>query len=709
MKKLVYLLPTVVALALPACGDDTAADTDGDETGSTTSGSPTGDPTTETMTDPTVDPTSSTGDTETTDPTVDPDTGGSDSSSDDGGPQCDADDECTPETVVEDCGDFFTCIGCLCVEDGDPPVCPDGWGDGEYADCVTEGNGVCTSESGLTPGCVVDDVGTPTAGACFFSGCEEACDCPAPPDAAFDAQVTCDDIIGDTANDCYIDCSSDGCPDGMFCFANTLCIHGEEPKTPGEIPEYGDCLNDMTGMCADMGLCLSDGATFGACGTTGCADASDCSDAPPTGTAMPGCTDFPDGMDSFCSLTCDDGETCPDGMICLALNISGEAIGSHCMWPEITEGFADCINNGDGVCVDGEACVVDDTVQPNTGVCAASDCVDPGDCPSAPEGGDAVAICADIDGNAGDECALDCSGGEMCPTGMSCTGDGYCAWEGVPPVGFDDCANNPDAVCLEGETCVTDTDADPDTAVCAQSGCVDPVADCPAPPEGGDAMAACGDIDGSAGDECILDCSGGAMCPTGMVCTAGDYCAWEDAGFALFEDFSSGAFANGWLLFDVDGQTVNAAVSYVEDAWTVADVVVMGDPAAYSTSWYSPAGMSDDWMVSPPVPLTATSVLSWDGRAPDAMFADGYEVYVVDATDTDLMDFVMSGDPTAFLAAHTPVFTIDDENDMYTTRTLSAAAGQPLNGLVGSTVHVFWRNNSNDDFILMIDNISVTE
>ncbi len=279
MKKLVYLLP-MIALALPACGDDaTGVDTD-DETGGTTTD--TTGPSTQGSTTDETDPTVADTGTESGDP-----------------PGCTPDDECTPETVAEACGEFFACVGCFCVADGDPPLCPDGWGEGEYADCVEGGNGVCMS-AGLQPGCLVDNVQTPTAGVCFYQGCEAACDCPAGPSPEFDDQVACDDITGDGTNDCFLECGD--CPEGMFCDGG-VCLHGEAPP----FPDYADCLNEDLPICDTDGICLSNDEDFGVCGSIDCEDDSDCGEAPETGDAMPGCTEFPDGSTSFCSLTCDGG------------------------------------------------------------------------------------------------------------------------------------------------------------------------------------------------------------------------------------------------------------------------------------------------------------------------------------------------------------------------------------------------------------------
>ena len=103
----------------------------------------------------------------------------------------------------------------------------------------------------------------------------------------------------------------------------------------------------------------------------------------------------------------------------------------------------------------------------------------------------------------------------------------------------------------------------------------------------------------------------------------------------FFEDFegTGGTFPTGWTLFNVDGLTPNASVSYMTNAWIVrADPNNAANIMATSTSWYTPAGVSNDWMMSPPITLTNNNVLSWDAYSPDAAFPDGYEVRISTTT-----------------------------------------------------------------------------
>lgn len=541
--------------ALLACNGGGGTATTGDSSGSTTD-----DSASATDTD-TVSTTATTTDTTMTATTV------ADSSSSDGGcmGECAVDDDCLPGQ---------SCLECICI--GTPVGCAE-WGEGEYANCVEGGNTVCGAANG---GCVVDDPADATVGVCYFGGCTEKCDCPAPP-AGFEEQVDCFNFLGDDALECAISCSGGGaCPDGMFCFMGAICFWGDEPAG---VPPYGDCVNDGGAQC-EGGICISDNPadpTFGGCN-------------PP----------------------------------CMAV----------------------------------------------------------GDCPPAPSG-DAPPACVDITGDMNNECILDCSGGETCPDGMVCIEDfGLCAWPVVqePVPGYGDCQNE-DAmlVCVGEETCLDDATG----GVCSAP-CTAPT-DCPAAPATGDAPVACGDLGGGA-DTCYLDCSGGQTCPDLMECVDDSYCHWTELSYMLEEDFEGGALPAEWTVTDVDGNTVNAMVNFIDAAWTVTDELQAGmNFAAYSTSWYTPAGMSDDWLITPQVTPSATSQLRWLATAPDQDFPDGYEVRV-STMSTDTADFT------------DVLLTVDAELGAFTARAvdLSAYAGMPI--------YVAFRNTSNDDFLLLVDNVRVS-
>jgi len=60
-------------------------------------------------------------------------------------------------------------------------------------------------------------------------------------------------------------------------------------------------------------------------------------------------------------------------------------------------------------------------------VCFISGCRDTGDCFAPPATGTATVMCAEILGDGGTGCALDCADGKICPDGMICSDD-LCFW-----------------------------------------------------------------------------------------------------------------------------------------------------------------------------------------------------------------------------------------------------------------------------------------
>jgi len=158
------------------------------------------------------------------------------------------------------------------------------------------------------------------------------------------------------------------------------------------------------------------------------------------------------------------------------------------------------------------------------------------------------------------------------------------------------------------------------------------------------------------------------------------------------EDFQNGIPAN-FVLIRNHNQTPAANVSFVSSAWVSRDnIVATGNKAACSTSWFAPAGTADDWMIIPGITLTSSNYLVWRALAPDATYNDGYEVKLSTTNGVTIQDFNID------------LFSIAGENSNgWTTRSadLSAYAGQ--------TVSIAFRNNSNDKFLLYVDDIRVVQ
>jgi hypothetical protein len=161
-------------------------------------------------------------------------------------------------------------------------------------------------------------------------------------------------------------------------------------------------------------------------------------------------------------------------------------------------------------------------------------------------------------------------------------------------------------------------------------------------------------------------------------------------------------FPAGWRLRNVDNGTPATAVSYVNEAWERREdfSFAVGDSVAFSTSWYSPAGTANDWMWTP---LTATvpagASLFWNAVTYDASYPDGYEVRVMTSA---------AGPPTGStgvignqITSSTSIFSIAAENTTWTSRSVSLAA------YAGQQIYVGFRNNSTDEFLLLIDDVRI--
>ena len=156
---------------------------------------------------------------------------------------------------------------------------------------------------------------------------------------------------------------------------------------------------------------------------------------------------------------------------------------------------------------------------------------------------------------------------------------------------------------------------------------------------------------------------------------------------------------SAWTLIDVDGQTHNAGVSdFDAGAWIRKDrggaTPNYGGPdgnyAAMSSSWYDPTGTSNDWLISPQITLPSTiAVLKWDAKAQDVNYPDGYKVMLSTNGGNTVADFTVQ------------LYSTTGESSTWISREVSLAA------YVGQTVRVAFVNNSNDKYVLLVDNIKV--
>ncbi len=154
------------------------------------------------------------------------------------------------------------------------------------------------------------------------------------------------------------------------------------------------------------------------------------------------------------------------------------------------------------------------------------------------------------------------------------------------------------------------------------------------------------------------------------------------------------SFAPGWSLFNIDGRTASGSVRYIGNAWERREDFSfnLADSCAFSTSLYTHGGAADDWMATPAISLLSATGLSlkWNAVAYDASFSDGYEVRI------------MTVAPNAGnLLTSTVIFSTSAESATWSSHSVS------LDAYAGQTVYILFRNNSNDKFLLLIDDVIV--
>lgn len=176
-----------------------------------------------------------------------------------------------------------------------------------------------------------------------------------------------------------------------------------------------------------------------------------------------------------------------------------------------------------------------------------------------------------------------------------------------------------------------------------------------------------------------------------------DYSKSSLATVPYIETFAAGMPAN-YVLANLDGNTVYSGyATYFTNAWNVMTFTGFTSPAACSTSWYTPAGTSNDWMmtVGIQIPATGTYQIKWKAKASDASAPDGYIVYM---TST-----IAGAAPVTTDFSSPAIFTIAAENTTWTNRNYVIPGS-----FNGQTIYIAFRNNSTDMNILAIDDIEVT-
>lgn len=159
----------------------------------------------------------------------------------------------------------------------------------------------------------------------------------------------------------------------------------------------------------------------------------------------------------------------------------------------------------------------------------------------------------------------------------------------------------------------------------------------------------------------------------------------------LNTDFQTG-MPVAYSVVDNDGNTPAPQVSEYTSAWiTVQDPENTADTIAASTSYFSPIGTADRWMITPALTLGAFgNFIEWEAKSQDASYPDDYMV-LVSTTDSQLTSFTDT------------IGSIDQENFEWTYRTVDLSA----EGYNNQTIYVAFVNVTENGFKLFIDDIRV--
>ena len=152
----------------------------------------------------------------------------------------------------------------------------------------------------------------------------------------------------------------------------------------------------------------------------------------------------------------------------------------------------------------------------------------------------------------------------------------------------------------------------------------------------------------------------------------------------LDENFDDGT-RGSMTAVDVDGSTPHPNVGFFTEAW------MPSGGALVSNSWYAPAGAANDWLITPELNIDSEGYsFVFKARAVDPSYADGYKVWV-STTGPDVASFT------------TQLFSVAAENTTLTTRIIN------LDAYAGQTIHLAIQNDSNDKFLLIVDDVLVAK
>ena len=173
----------------------------------------------------------------------------------------------------------------------------------------------------------------------------------------------------------------------------------------------------------------------------------------------------------------------------------------------------------------------------------------------------------------------------------------------------------------------------------------------------------------------------------------------------------TGPGIEGWTLYDEDGNEVymdDPLSALITDAWNILslddiqgaiagfeypeDATGMEGNVAASTSWYTTVQTSNDWLVTPAIvisPDLENVELNWAANSMgNPTYLEDYEV-MISTTDNAVGSFEQ-------------LLNVPNELNTGNYRTVS------LEEYIGETVYIAFRNIGSDQYVMLLDNITVT-
>lgn len=162
----------------------------------------------------------------------------------------------------------------------------------------------------------------------------------------------------------------------------------------------------------------------------------------------------------------------------------------------------------------------------------------------------------------------------------------------------------------------------------------------------------------------------------------------------LFSDDFEGGFQQSWKVVVADTLTPSAALVEYTPGWVVTKSRLNAtDSVVGACSFFDPAGTADRWLISPAITLGAlNNVLTYRAHSVDPSFPERYTV-LLSTTGDNPADFI-----------HTVLLNVGETPDWN-----SYALSLSDSGFVSQTVYLAFVLQTNDGFVLELDDIAVTE